>query len=335
MSTARINDRLIHAADECERSQVVAVASRDRRRAARYAEQRGIPAAYGSYSELLRDPDVDAIYISLPNWQHAEMAYEAARHHKHVLVEKPIATAVGDVQRLEAAAADNNVVIQEASMMRFHPQTALLRELVHGGAIGAPRWLRASFGFTLRNPDDIRLRNPGGGSVWDLGCYPVTLFQTVLQRPPLEVAGFAHFVADRVDMTFAAQIRYEGEVFGQFVTSMEAVPSWSAEFAGSDGYIRVTYPWLSHIDVDSTVEVVHRPVASSPSAFGDGTDDLVTERHVFAHVNAYVTEVAAMEAMVLDGVGATFPLEESTINVATICALLQSTESTAWVKVRI
>ena len=136
-------------------------------------------------------------------------------------------------------------------------------------------------------------------------------------------------------MTFAAQIHYEGGVMGQFVTSMEALPSWSGEFVGSRGRIRISYPWLSQVELASTVEVVTQSsevAALSKSgednrAFGDEADNQVSDLHTFEGSNAYFEEVKAMERMILDGEPVIFPLEESAVNVATIRALIESADS--------
>lgn len=333
LSTARINDRILSALAMTERSRIVAVASRTPERATEYASSRRIPIAYGSYQELIQSSEVDAIYISLPNSHHAQWGIEAARAGKHALIEKPIALTPLDVRSIDREANDNGVVVQEASMMRFHPQTSLIRRLVADGAIGVPRFVQASFSFTLQRTDDIRLEMEGGGSVWDLGCYPVTLFQAALQLRPLEVTGFHRNGGTAVDMTFGAQIRYEGDVIGLFATSMEAVPSWSAEFVGSRGRIRVTYPWLSHVGVTSTVEVLSITDQPSTSTFGDGTDNQSIARYEFKDVNAYHDEITAFESMALDGTPRVFPLSESEVNVAVIRSLIESADRNRPVKV--
>ncbi|MEX1125459.1 MAG: Gfo/Idh/MocA family oxidoreductase, partial [Acidimicrobiia bacterium] len=271
--------------------------------------------------------------ISLPNRDHAEWGIKAASNGKHVLIEKPIAVNRDQVMELRRAAQANGVAIQEASMMRFHPQTALLRDLVAGGAIGTPRWAQGSFSFTLRRQEDIRLEQPGGGSIWDLGSYPITLFQAVLQLAPFEVVGLMHSAETDVDMTFGAQIRYEGDVLGLFLTSMEAIPSWYVEFVGSTGRLRATYPWLSHIGVESTVEAVQINDAPPTGAFGDGVDNQSTRTFTFPDVNAYLDEVLAMESMILDKGDEVFPLEESATNIATITALVDSATSLTHVAV--
>ena len=314
------------------RSEITAVASRDSDRASAYARAAGIPHSFGSYERMLASNEVDVVYVSLPNWLHVSWGVKVAQAGKHALIEKPLVIYPGEMELLKGAAEANGVIIQEASMMRFHPQTALVRRLVSQGVIGVPRWAQGTFGFTLLYSDDIRLDHRGGGSVWDLGCYPVTLFQAVLQRRPIEVEGFIRRAGQAADMTFGAQILYEGGVMGQFVTSFEALPSWSAEFVGSRGRIRVSYPWLSQVELASTVEVVTRTSEVAPlsksgddnRAFGDEADDQVTSHYTFEGTNAYLEEVRAMESMILDGEASTFPLRESAVNMATILALIES-----------
>ena len=341
LGTARINDRIVKAVARSERSVVTAVASRDRGRAQSYADSHKIPLCFGSYEQMLESEEVDAVYVSLPNWLHAPWGIQVARAGKHALIEKPITICAGEMKQLVEAGRENGVIIQEASMMRFHPQTAFVRGLVSDGVIGTPRWAQATFGFTLLYTDDIRLDARGGGSLWDLGCYPITLFQAVLQRRPVEVQGFIRRAGQPADMTFAAQILYEGGVMGQFVTSMEVLPSWSAEFAGAGGRIRISYPWLSQVELPSTVEVVQQTSdvaglsksGDNNRAFGDEADDQVTEHRTFEGHDAYLEEVMAMEEMILDGKPSIYPLGESAVNMATIRALIESADERKVVKV--
>lgn len=332
LGTARINARIIDAVAMSERSRITAVASRNAERARSYAYSHGIPLSFGSYDQMLSSDELDVVYVSLPNWLHVPWGVRVARSGKHALIEKPLAIYPAEIRQLQEAAEESGVIIQEASMMRFHPQTGLLRRLVSEGVIGVPRWVQGTFGFSLPYTDDIRLDTRGGGSIWDLGCYPVTLFQAVLQRPPIQVAGFTRSAGQPVDMTFGAQILYEGEVMGQFTTSMEALPSWSAEFVGSRGRIRISYPWLSQVTLASTVEVVTQTsevAALSKSgddnrAFGDEAGDLITSSQTFENTNAYFEEVKGMERMILDGDPIIFPMAESAVNMATIRALIES-----------
>ena len=214
-----------------------------RTRAKTYADERHLPTAHGSYQDLLDDQSVDVVYVSLPNAFHADWSVQAVRSGKHVLCEKPLATTPRDASRMAHEAIAAGVVLQEASAMRFHPQTRKLRELVQGGVIGEPRVLRGSFTFMLTRQDDIRLDpDLGGGSLRDVGCYPVSLFQTVLQSRPVEVFGWMKKGPSGVDLSFAGQIKYESGALAQVYSSIDAVPTWSAEFLGDQGLIRVDYP---------------------------------------------------------------------------------------------
>ncbi|MXY74714.1 MAG: Gfo/Idh/MocA family oxidoreductase [Acidimicrobiia bacterium] len=341
LGTARINDRILEAVGMSDRSEITAVASRDSDRASVYARAAGIPHSFGSYDRMLSCDEVEVVYVSLPNWLHVPWGVKVAEAGKHALIEKPLVIRAGEMELLERAADANGVIIQEASMMRFHPQTALLRRLVSEGVIGTPRWAQATFGFTLPYSDDIRLDHRGGGSLWDLGCYPITLFQAVLGRRPIEVEGFIRRAGQAADMTFGAQILYEGGVMGQFLTSFETLPSWSAEFVGTRGRLRVSYPWLSQVELASTVEVVTRTSEVAPlsqsgddnRSFGDEAEDQVTSHYTFEDANAYLEEVQAMERMILDGEPGIFPLRESAVNMATILALIESADGRRVAKV--
>ena len=188
LSTARINERLIPCLKRSQRNELIAVASRNRDTADRYAEKHGIAKACGSYEEMLADPAIDVVYLSLPNGLHTEWSLRCAQAGKHVLCEKPLALSVAEVDQLLEAAGRCGVTIQEATMMRFHSQTSYVRDLIARGAIGEVRMGRGLFTFTLERPGDIRLDPAmGGGSVWDLGSYCVSFARTVLQAEPVEV----------------------------------------------------------------------------------------------------------------------------------------------------
>jgi predicted dehydrogenase len=189
LSTARINERLIPCLGRSERNELIGVASRSRATADRYAREHGIYKAYGSYEEMLADPAIDVVYVSLPNGLHTKWSLRCAEAGKHVLCEKPLALSVAEVDQLREAADRCGVTIQEATMMRFHSQTFYVRNLIAEGVIGEVRMGRGLFTFTLHRPGDIRLDPAmGGGSIWDLGSYCVSFARTILQAEPVEVA---------------------------------------------------------------------------------------------------------------------------------------------------
>jgi xylose dehydrogenase (NAD/NADP) len=184
LSTAHINRRLIPALRAAERAELVAVASRSQARADAYAAEWGIPRAHGSYAALLDDPEIDAVYISLPNRLHAEWTVRAAQAGKHVLCEKPLAQAVTEVDQIMAAARSAGVVVIEAVMSLHHPLLHKARHLVRQGAVGQVRLVRGAFSFFLDRPNDVRWQPPlGGGSLWDVGSYPVSFIRWIAGDP--------------------------------------------------------------------------------------------------------------------------------------------------------
>jgi predicted dehydrogenase len=186
LSTARITDALIGPIKQAERSELVAVASRSLDKASAFAQENGIPQAYGSYEELLADPTIDVVYIPLPNSLHCEWTVKAAEAGKHVLCEKPLVTTMQEMDRIEAAAGANNVTVFEAFMYLNHPQMLKVKEMIAEGRLGNLRFITSWMGFYLppENNWDFRL-NPamGGGSMWDTGVYPNSLCVSLAGLP--------------------------------------------------------------------------------------------------------------------------------------------------------
>ena len=173
LSTANIGRAAVNPAIQAARNaELVAVASRDGERAREFAAQGAIPRHHGSYEALLDDPEIDALYIPLPNSLHREWAIRAAEKGKHVLCEKPLALTAAEGREMAAAADAHRVKLMEAFMYRFHPRTEKVIELVRGGRIGELRAIRSAFTFRLTRPDNIRLKPElGGGALMDVGCY--------------------------------------------------------------------------------------------------------------------------------------------------------------------
>src|SRR3954467_9436549 len=192
LSTADINRKLLAGAAESDDVDVVAVGSRDLARAESFAQQWGIERAYGSYDELLADPEVEAVYIPLPNTMHSEWSIKAVEAGKHVLCEKPFSKHIGDVEKAFDAAEAAGKHLSEAFMYRHHPQTARLAELVAEGAIGELRVIRTVFSYSLYDADNVRLHpDVEGGSLMDVGCYCVSGAR-LLGGEPESVVGAAH-----------------------------------------------------------------------------------------------------------------------------------------------
>jgi D-xylose 1-dehydrogenase (NADP+, D-xylono-1,5-lactone-forming) len=243
LSTARINRHVLRGAAESDRVHIRAVASRDQNRADAYAREHGIDRAYGSYDALLADPELDAVYISLPNSLHVEWSVRALEAGKHVLCEKPLGWREADVQRAFDAADRAGRLLAEAFMWRHNPQTAKLQELVRSGVIGELRHVRAAFSFTLTDEGNIRLRaDVEGGALMDVGCYCVSGVR-LLAGEPDDVFGLQLTGPTGVDMRFSGVLRFPNDVTAQFHCGFDLPSESRLEPIGSRGSIVVRDPW--------------------------------------------------------------------------------------------
>jgi D-xylose 1-dehydrogenase (NADP+, D-xylono-1,5-lactone-forming) len=243
LSTAHINRKLIPAAHASERAELIAVASRDPQRAEEYAREWQIDRAYGSYEALLEDPDVEAVYISLPNSLHCEWSIRAVEAGKHVLCEKPMSRHVADVESAFDAAERSGRILMEAFMYRHNPQTKRLRQLVDDGAIGNLRVVRSCFSFSLYDPANIRLLPElEGGSLMDVGCYCVS-GSRLLGGEPEQVYGQQFVGPSGTDWVFTGTMRFPGDVFAQFDCGTALPERDELEAIGSEGSLFLDDPW--------------------------------------------------------------------------------------------
>ncbi|MEA2332297.1 MAG: hypothetical protein QOH58_2435 [Thermoleophilaceae bacterium] len=250
LSTARINELLVGGARQVDEVEVVAIGSRDRARAEQQAAALGIERALGSYEAVLEDPDVDAVYVALPNALHVEWSIRALEAGKHVLCEKPMARSPEQVERAFDAAEAAGKVLTEAFMWRHHPQARLLRELLP--RVGELRTVRAQFSFPLSRAGDVRLSAQlEGGALMDVGCYCVSGTRLVAGEP-LEATGQQVTGGDGVDMRFAATMRFAGDVLAHFDCAFDVTDRAELEVAGSEGALVLRDPWHAH---DPVIEV--------------------------------------------------------------------------------
>jgi D-xylose 1-dehydrogenase (NADP+, D-xylono-1,5-lactone-forming) len=245
LSTARINDRVLDGGvRDAQSVEVLAVAGRDKGRVETYARERGIERAYAGYDALLADPDVEAVYISLPNSMHAEWSVRALEAGKHVLCEKPFTRRAEDVERAFEAARRNDRLLMEAFMYRHNPQTLELKRLVDDGAIGTLQAIRCGFRWPVDDPDDIRLSSElEGGSLMDLGAYCVNICR-YLAGEPERVHGEQVVNAAGVDLRFAGTLTFVSGVVAQFDDAVTLPPFAEIEVAGETGSLLVDDPWL-------------------------------------------------------------------------------------------
>jgi D-xylose 1-dehydrogenase (NADP+, D-xylono-1,5-lactone-forming) len=268
LSTAAINRLVLAGARESEQVEVVAVASREQASADAYAREHDIARAHGSYDALLADPDVEAIYISLPNSMHIEWSIRALEAGKHVLCEKPLSPSAAEVARAFDVAERCGRLLMEAFMWRHNPQTGRLAELVGEGAVGRVAMVRASFGFHLDDGANVRMRPElQGGSLMDVGCYCVSAVR-LLCGEPLRVAGEQLAAGPGVDVVFASVASFERDVIAHFESGFAFSPPDELSVFGDQGSLRVADPW--HVRVPGIelrrgehVETIVTPPANS------------------------------------------------------------------------
>jgi D-xylose 1-dehydrogenase (NADP+, D-xylono-1,5-lactone-forming) len=269
LSTANINLEILAAAAETERVSVVAVASRDGGRAAAYAAEHGIGRAHGSYEALLGDPEVDAVYVSLPNGLHHEWTMHALAAGKHVLCEKPYSRRPADVLEAFDAAEAAGLVLMEAFMYRHHPQTDEIARIVHGGGLGRILSSFARFTFPLTDLSNVRaLPELDGGALMDVGCYCISGSRLVCGEP---VSVLAEQVTGTtgIDMGLYGTMRFDDDVVAQFDASFRAPQRQYLEVVGEEAVLiaeapfRIDWPGELRLVRGGDVEVVDVPTVNS------------------------------------------------------------------------
>ncbi len=313
LSTAHINRYFIPAIRSSKRGALVAVASRSQHSAKSYAAEWQIPLAFSSYDSMLTSGSIDAVYISLPNHLHAEWTVKALNAGVHVLCEKPLALSVAEVDRMITASRDSHMVLAEAFMYRHHPQTKLAGEWAHSGRLGNISLVKGSFHFSLKSRQNIR-RVPeyGGGCLWDVGVYPISLAQFILNGPPERVSGMQSLGDTGVDETFAGQMIYPGNQLAQITSSFLTSFYTSVEIIGSEGRLILNRPFIS---MDENHRMVFYPKE------GETREIEVPEKDL------YLGEVEDIHAAILDGTPTYLSLEESRDHIRTTVALYQSARS--------
>lgn len=307
LCTAKVNRALIHPLRASKRTSLLAVASRTQSSADAYAREWKIPRAHGSYESLLADPDVDVIYNSLPNYLHAEWTIKALRANKHVLCEKPFALTLPEVDAMIAASKETGRVLAEAFMYRHHPQTLKVKELVDSGKLGQLRLIKGAFTFTLKREGNFRsVKDMGGGSIWDVGCYPIS-YARMLAGEPVEVFGWQIESRSGSDASFFGQMKFTNGVHAQFDSGFQSPLRSHIEIVGSEASLIVPVPF--------------KPGRTSEITFRRGDEE---EKIKIKGQDLYMGEVDDMCDAVLLGKPPRISLSDSHGNIATILALLES-----------
>jgi predicted dehydrogenase len=315
--------KVIPGMQKSELCDVAAIASRNLDRAKRAADDLKIPQSYGSYEELLADPDIDVIYNPLPNHLHVPWSIRAAEAGKHVLCEKPISLSVAEAKKLLAARDRTGVKIGEAFMVRTHPQWLRTREIVRSGEIGELRAIVSVFSYFNRDAKNIRnVPDFGGGGLMDIGCYPITMSRFLFEREPARVVGLIERDPDmRTDRLSSALLDF-GAGHALFTCSTQLVPFQRMQVLGTHGRIDLEIPYNIPPDRPSRIFI------------DDGSELAGANARIeeFATVDQYALQGDAFSKAVLENTEPPVPLENAVANMAVIEAVLRSGDTGSWEK---
>ncbi len=315
LSTAFIGRvKVIPAIQRGERSEVVAIASRDGALARQVADELGIPTAHGSYEALLADPDVEAVYLPLPNHLHKPWAMAAARAGKHVLCEKPLALTARDAEEMIEVCDREGVRLMEAFMYRLHPSWVAVRELVAAGRIGRLQAVQSWFSYYNDDPTNIRnILEAGGGAMYDIGCYCVNLSRMLFGGEPTGVQGIVvRDVATGTDVLSAGVLSF-GDGVASFGCSTRAEDDQRVDIYGTEGRISIEIPF--NIPPD-------RPTRVHLAAGGDPPVAPHVETLTFDAADPYTVEADAFATAVLSGQPVPVPPDDAVANLRVLERLL-------------
>jgi predicted dehydrogenase len=322
ISTAKIGvTKVIPGMQRSRHCRIEAIASRDLGRAKAAAEALGIPKAYGSYAELLADPSIEAVYNPLPNHLHVPVSIEAAAAGKHVLCEKPIALSAVEAGKLIEARDRAGVLIQEAFMVRCHPQWLRARELVRSGRIGELRVVQGSFSYMNLDPANVRNQaGIGGGGLYDIGVYPIVAARFLFEAEPTRVAAQIERDPDfKTDRLSSALLAFpSGQAL--FVCSTQLVPYQRMQIFGSEGRIEVEIPFNAPPDRPCRIFV------DDGSKLGDAS----AETETFEVVDQYRLQGDTFARAIREGTPLEFPLEDALRNMRVVDAMFRAAESGRW-----
>lgn len=308
IGTAHIARKVIRGIGHSRSSVVNAVASRDWSRAVEFAKEQGIPQPFGSYENLLRSTEVDAIYNPLPNSMHAEWTIRAMEAGKPVLCEKPFAATAAEAREMAEVSKRTGMLLAEAFMYRYHPVYARLFELLDSGAIGRVMTIDSTFAFRLADRHNIRASSElAGGSLMDVGCYCVNFSRMVAGAEPSRAVAFERRTT--VDDTLVGLLEFPNGVLARFEGSIESYHRRRAEIAGTDGAIVIEDPWTP--GEDQARIFLQR--------------DKKEETIVAAGANVYQLEIEAFVRALRTHEPLRWPAEDGVKNMAVIDALYEST----------
>ncbi len=320
LSTADIGlQKVIPAMQKGRYCQIAAIASRSEEMAAAAADRLNIPKAYGSYEALLNDPQIEAVYIPLPNHLHAAWSIKALEAGKHVLCEKPIGmNAVEAEQLLEAAARYPKQKIMEAFMYRLHPQWREAKKIVASGGIGELRTIQTFFSYYNIDGSDIRnIATVGGGGLMDIGCYCISLSRFLFDAEPVRVSGTRELSPDfGTDRIFSGMLDFETGT-SNFTCSTQLSPYQRVNILGEGGRIEIMIPF--NAPPDEPCVIIHQQNGKTSEIRFEICDQYTIQGDLFSQA-------------VLEDAPPPTPLKDAWSNMVVLDALLKSVEQDAWIR---
>jgi predicted dehydrogenase len=318
LSTAKIGtEKVIPAMQQCQYGSIEAIASRNIESAQTAADKLGIAKAFGSYEELLADPEIDAVYNPLPNHLHVEWSIKALEAGKHVLCEKPIAlTSAEGEQLLQAARKYPHLKVMEAFMYRHHPQWQLAKRLVDEGKIGELRTIQSFFSYFNRDPQNIRNQaGIGGGALMDIGCYSISLSRFIFNQEPQRVFGIAEFDPQFQVDRIASGVLDFGTGTSTFTCSTQLVPYQRVNIYGVDGRIEIEIPF--NAPPDKACRMWHQR--------GENIAEITLEI-----CDQYTIQGDLFSQAILNDTAVPTPIEDAIANMKVIEGLFASAKSGSW-----
>ncbi|MGD8779894.1 MAG: Gfo/Idh/MocA family oxidoreductase [Ignavibacteria bacterium] len=309
----------IPAMQKAEYCDLTAVASRNISSAKQYAEQLGIPKAYGSYDELLADPEIEAVYIPLPNHKHLEWTKKSLEAGKHVLCEKPITLNAAEAEELKSFAEKYTTLkVMEAFMYRLHPQYKKVKQWLAEKAIGDIKSVFASFSFYNDDISNIRnIAEVGGGGLLDIGCYCINGIRFIMEREPKRVISEIKIEPEiKVDSLVAGLLDF-GNTTANFVCSIRAEYSQRMIINGTKGNIEIEFPFTPELNDSANLRL----------NVNSKIEDFATEK-----CNQYTIEFNMFSQAILNGTPVPTPLDDAIENMKVIDAVKESAEKGAWVQ---
>lgn len=319
LSTSKFaQNKIIPAVKFCQHAEIIAVASRDLEKAQEEAGRLGIAKAYGSYEELLADPNIDAVYNPLANHLHVLWTIKAMEAGKHVLCEKPIGLTSAEAQQLlDTTKQYPKLKVMEAFMYRLHPQWQLAKRLVDEGKIGELRTIHSFFSYYNINPDNIRnMAGIGGGGLMDIGCYNISLSRFIFGEKPKRVMGIVEFDPQFQTDRLASGILDFGRGTATFTCSTQLSPYQRVNIYGTEGRIEIEIPF--NAPPDKATRMWHQQ--------GEKIEEIT-----FDICDQYTIEFDLFSLAVLNDTPVPTPLEDAVANMKVIEAVFESSRSGMWV----